>query len=40
MIDEKEIEWWCKEFPELPREDIVFVLEMYSEEELNNLKDD
>ena len=26
-IDEKEIQWWCDEYPELDREDIVWVLE-------------
>ena len=40
MIDEKEIEWWCKEYPDLDREDIVWVLEEFSDLEINIENDD
>ena len=40
MIDEKEIEWWCKEYPDLDREEIIDVLEIVEEYHLNIENDD
>ena len=39
MIDEKEIEWWCKEYPELLRDDIIDILEFF-DDEINTDKDE
>ena len=40
MIDEKEIEWWMNEYPSLDREDIIWVLEEFSDIEINIENDD
>ena len=35
MVNYDELEWWCAEYPELDEEDILFVLELFEDEELN-----
>ena len=35
MVNRDELEWWCAEYPELDEEDILFVLELFEDEELN-----
>ena len=38
-IDRDEFEWWCNEYPELDREEILYVLEAVDGEEINNKKE-
>ena len=40
MVDRWELEWWCQEYPELPEDDILAVLEAFEDEEINTEKDD
>ena len=40
MIDRWELEWWCQEYPDLPEEDILDVLEAFEDEEINTKNDD
>lgn len=38
-IDRDEFDWWCDEYPELDREEILYVLEAVEGEEINNRKE-
>ena len=40
MIDRWELEWWCQEYPDLPEEDILDVLEAFEDDEINTKNDD
>jgi hypothetical protein len=38
VIDREEFDYWCREYPELDRQEILDVLCQFDEDEINNHK--